>query len=476
MNNHISKPVDTIDGIDFINLTESDISPLVSEAQIKVFYLGRNRNNSYIDKETALQMAKTLRGCPIVGAWREDIEDFGDHGHVITIEDGEIKFACKTVPYGFVAPNARVWFQTFEDVDDFGETVQRDYLMTTGYLWTGQYPEAQSVINEGKGQSMELDEETLDGKWATDSKTGMDFFIINDATFSKLCILGDDVEPCFEGASVSGVEGNFTKDTEFANSLFSMMNDIKKALQSSEGGLDMLDKQTEDFTLENNDTVEENTEEESVDTEEVETEEASLEEEEEETSEESEESDETEDEDVEFAAKKKQDDDSEPTSDKEEDDEEDGEPELEPEEPVEDDEAEQDESDVTESACGKKKKYTLEDAEVESMRKEIEELRQFKLNIENKEKDALIAKYHMLSDEDKADIIAHKEEYSLERIEEKLALLYVQTYVDFSTVDGKATNAVDNKESILNFSLDESGINDAEVVDDVQAAFRAMIN
>ena len=35
--------------------------------------------------------------------------------------------------------------------------------MTTGYLWTGQFEEVQSVIDEGKPQSMELDDERLDG-------------------------------------------------------------------------------------------------------------------------------------------------------------------------------------------------------------------------------------------------------------------------------------------------------------------------
>jgi len=44
---------------------------------------------------------------------------------------------------------------------------------------------------------MELDEQSLNGHWSTDIKNDMDFFIISDAIFSKLCILGDDVEPCF---------------------------------------------------------------------------------------------------------------------------------------------------------------------------------------------------------------------------------------------------------------------------------------
>ena len=91
-----------------------------------------------------------------------------------------------------------MWFQIFEETDEFGNVETREYLMTTGYLWTGQYPECK-VAAEGGGRphSMELDNDTLDGKWARNNKTGMDFFIINDAIFSKLCILGQDVEPCF---------------------------------------------------------------------------------------------------------------------------------------------------------------------------------------------------------------------------------------------------------------------------------------
>ena len=34
----------------------------------------------------------------------------------------------------------------------------------------------------------------------------MELFIVNDAIFTKLCVLGDDVEPCFEGASVTSPE------------------------------------------------------------------------------------------------------------------------------------------------------------------------------------------------------------------------------------------------------------------------------
>ena len=66
---------------------------------------------------------------------------------------------------------------------------------------------------------MELDEESLDGTWTMNNKTGIEFFIINDATFTKLCILGDDVEPCFETASIGAPGTLFTKDNDLSDFL-----------------------------------------------------------------------------------------------------------------------------------------------------------------------------------------------------------------------------------------------------------------
>jgi len=74
-------------------------------------------------------------------------------------------------------------------------------LVTEGYLWTGQFPEAKRVIEKGNNQSMELD--MVKGDWSKTVNSGGEFFIINEAIISKLCILGEDYEPCFEGASVT---------------------------------------------------------------------------------------------------------------------------------------------------------------------------------------------------------------------------------------------------------------------------------
>lgn len=135
------RSVATIDSPEFINI--KPYNPLISECEIKVMYVGENRNRSYISKEVAAEMANTLPGCPIVGYYKEDKKDFMDHGDQVIIDSEGVKFKSLTRPYGFIAPNARVWFQKFQETDDFGNEVIREYLMTTGFLWTGQYEEAQ---------------------------------------------------------------------------------------------------------------------------------------------------------------------------------------------------------------------------------------------------------------------------------------------------------------------------------------------
>jgi len=103
--------------------------------------------------------------------------------------------------------DAKVWFQWFKD-----DGIPHEYLCTEGYIWTGQYPESQRIIKKGNNQSMELDEDSLDAFWTKDSNGKPQFFIINEAIMSKLCILGEDVEPCFEGASFTPVQFSFEDD------------------------------------------------------------------------------------------------------------------------------------------------------------------------------------------------------------------------------------------------------------------------
>ena len=86
---------------------------IFSKARCRVFYKGANRNGTYITDEFAEELISTFQYIPVKGI--HDGEDFTDHGEKIIIDDEGIKFECQTFPYGFVSPDAQVWFQDFED-------------------------------------------------------------------------------------------------------------------------------------------------------------------------------------------------------------------------------------------------------------------------------------------------------------------------------------------------------------------------
>lgn len=213
------------------------LNPYISKCQIKVCYVGDepNRNHSIITKDVAKQMANSLPGCPIVGYYSEEKEDFTDHSKFLEIKDGELKVKDNTTPCGFVDLNAKVWFAKYQDDDE----VEREYLVTEGFLWTGLYPQCQDVIDNQNPQSMELDEKTLKADWTKNEKGQREFFIINEAIISKLCILGQDVEPCFEGSKFEQPVLQFSYGEDFQNKLFSMMNELKDLLEQQKGGMNM---------------------------------------------------------------------------------------------------------------------------------------------------------------------------------------------------------------------------------------------
>lgn len=419
----------TIDSPEFINLQPLDINPLMSKCEIKVLYIGENRNHSYISKDVAEDMAKTLRGAPIVGYYKEEKEDFADHGERVILDDEGIKFECLTKPYGFVAPDAKVWFQKFEDTDDFGNQVVREYLMTEGYLWTKQYEECQLALNEGRPQSMELDEESLDGHWSTNNKTGMDFFIINDAIFSKLCILGDDVEPCFEGASVTApeVSTSFSKvDDTFKKTLYTMMQELKYAL---EGGQDM--------DTENN-NVNPEVAEDIVTPVDVNGEGTDF----------------AKDDDKTKCAKDE--DKTKCVKDEEEEKNADG-------DEGQDSQDNSDDSNNKEEDEDKDKKYSLLEGNYNDLQEkyslleeEYNKLVQFKSEIENKQKDELIKSFYMLSDEDKADVIANKSKYSLDEIEAKLSVICVRKKVNFDLDDTDKNDDNVENDKVTTYTLENT--------------------
>ncbi|MCC8068738.1 MAG: hypothetical protein LIO71_03105 [Ruminococcus sp.] len=426
--------VATIDKPEFINLQPLDINPLMSKCEIKVLYVGENRNRSFISKEVATEMAKTLRGAPIVGYYKDDKEDFRDHGDKLTIDSDGFKFESLTKPYGFVAPDAEVWFQKFTDTDDFGNEVEHEYLMTTGYLWTGQYEEAKLPLEEGRPQSMELDENTLDGHWAENYKSGLEFFIINDAIFSKLCILGEDIEPCFEGANVTApdVSTSFALNDDFTKTLYSMMQQLKFAL---EGGQSM---------NEENKTPEVGTEEQAQEN----------------FSAEQDKNDETAMNKIENPTEgESQGESSYANSDDDKKKEEDENKSSE--EPENDDKDDDDEDKKDEKYSLLQQQYEELQSKFSALEADYQTLVSFKNEVENEKKDELINSFYMLSDEDKKDVVENKSKYTLDEIEAKLSIVYTKKQL--------AAQSLSNENSKPNVTIYTLGDQDNNTPDWVKA-------
>lgn len=440
----------TIDSPEFINLQPLELNPLMSKCEIKVLYIGENRNRSFITKEVATEMSKTLRGAPIVGYYKESKGDFADHGEKVVFDDEGIHFECMTRPYGFVSPDAQVWFQKFEDLDDFGNSVEREYLMTTGYLWTGQYEECADVLASGKPHSMELDEETVQGNWSTNVKSGMEFFIINDAIFSKLCILGDDVEPCFEGSSVTApeVSKTFSLDNDFKKTLYTMMQDLQNVV--SKGGQQMDNIENTAVAEENVVTdaeaefteAQDNVSETEIVENQITTEGTPTEVEVPEAASEFKKEDE----------EKEEDESSEDESEQDEDEEKDKKPE-------------------TKSACASdkddadddKKNYALLEsqynelqAQYSALEAQYNELVAFKASIEDAKKEELIGSFTMLSEEEKKDIVENKSKYSYEEIDAKLSMMFAHKQIAAAAEEKEADNSTED--IITTFNLNSSNV------------------
>ncbi len=190
------------------------INPLFSTCKIRVLYTGKNRNMSIITKDSVEKALPTLKNIPIVGEFSEENQDYKGHGGAIDLDS--YKYIHTTKPYGIVPESA-----TYE----WEEVRGREYLTINGcLLWTGRYEEAYSIVEKGKGQSMEI--EVMDGQWVEEEEA----YRIDSFVFSGLCILGDDVEPAFEDANIVA----YSLDKDSFKKEFSIMLDELKSFQKEE--------------------------------------------------------------------------------------------------------------------------------------------------------------------------------------------------------------------------------------------------
>jgi hypothetical protein len=275
---------------------------------------------------------------------------------------------------------------------------------------------------------MELDDSSLDGFWSEDDNGRYSFFIINDAVISKLCILGEDTEPCFEGSQITRVQFSF--EDSFQQKIFSMMEEVK-ALEEK-GGTDSVEDEVKEPEME----------------EEVKDEEVKPELEEETPAEP--EVEETPEEEAE----------EEPADEEEA---------LEEEQP-----AEEVEEENLEEPEVKNVEYNLDDiqeyielksdydelkTQFDNMKADYDKLVEFKKVADRKEKQAMIDRFYMLTDDYKKDVIENIDNYSVDDIEAKLSVICFRNGISFD-LDNESEES-----SPTTFNLEE------EVEDDLTPAW-----
>ena len=156
---------------------------VISKGRCRIFYKYGNRNGTYITDEFADILLSSIPYAPVKGIYDNFDEDYTDHGAKRSL--GRI--------YGIVPENPNLSWEKHLDEDG----VEREYACVDVLIFTGLYEEANQIV--GKSQSMELYDKSIEGEWQIID--GKKYYVYKKGCFLGLQVLGDEVEPCFEGAS-----------------------------------------------------------------------------------------------------------------------------------------------------------------------------------------------------------------------------------------------------------------------------------
>ena len=183
---------------------------------MRVMYTGVNRNRTSIDKDTVEKAIPTLYNCPIVCHYMVEEDKIGGHDMAFIQTENGMRMINLTEPVGVIPSGAQYRWET---VNEKGE--DREYLAIDGILWKRSNAYAKLKKDGISGQSMEItvnDGASVDGVYQ-----------IYDFDFTAFCILGEDVEPCFESASVEV----FSLE-QYKARFEQMMEDFKNEYSTSE--------------------------------------------------------------------------------------------------------------------------------------------------------------------------------------------------------------------------------------------------
>lgn len=177
---------------------------------IKICYTGKNRNRSSISKQAIEDAIPSIYNCPIVCNYNVSDDTIGGHDVEVVSTNNGMRLINLTDAVGVIPANCKYYWETITD-----DGTEHDYLCVEAILWKRSAAYTKIKRDGIVSQSMEItvkNGQTVDG-----------FYEINKFIFTAFCLLGDDVEPCFESASLEMFSLQQYKQTFQA-----MMNDFKK--------------------------------------------------------------------------------------------------------------------------------------------------------------------------------------------------------------------------------------------------------
>lgn len=219
----------------------TEINDSFSSGVLRICYTGVNRNGSSISKQVLEAAIPSLFNCPVVCNYDIAADTIGGHDmEIVTNDAGDIRLVNLTSAVGVIPESAKVWWESIDDDD-----VSHEYLVAEALLWK-RSPVYRKISEDGiTSQSMEIS--------VSNGTMREGIFEITDMTFTALCLLGDDVEPCFESASLqvfssdeihrqfselmADLKENFTQVRSF--------NEVTTYQKFLEGGKEALDKKKE---------------------------------------------------------------------------------------------------------------------------------------------------------------------------------------------------------------------------------------
>lgn len=198
---------------------------------LRVAYVGDNRNGSSISKETFERCINTIYNCPVVCRYDREADTIGSHDVDIVRKDDGLHLVNATHPVGVVPAGAEYHWETIEEADG----AEHEYLCVEVLLWKRQ--EAyQKIKDDGVvDESMEItvkEGELVNG-----------VFVIKDFEFTAFCLLGT-AEPCYESASLA-----VFSDDQFKAQFATMMQELKESISQVNPSLEAnINTHTEDYS------------------------------------------------------------------------------------------------------------------------------------------------------------------------------------------------------------------------------------